>query len=143
MIEDTIGEHHPLTKYVTLDDHIRYIERLEEQASQSEKKFIMLLQDLEATHKGLEALGVKCDVEVPIHDAVRYYLANLKPLTWTTEKPAKPGFWWWRNEGDPSIRHIENVLGRLCDDGIPVKGTPGEWSSSPIAEPEEAHGTNS
>lgn len=60
-------------------------------------------------------------------------------MIWTTSRPTKPGWYWWRAhaKADPHLRCITYVLGRLCSDGLPVKRSPGEWSSEPIPEPEE------
>ena len=72
-------------------------------------------------------------------------IAKAKPLTWTTEKPTKPGMWWWRSSDKQSqwIEDIDLRDGRLASIGtaghVFIDGEyDGEWSSEPIAEPEEA-----
>lgn len=64
---------------------------------------------------------------------------------WTTNKPTKPGWYWWRHAGYPDGAWIERVYVRAgvaqCDNtwGIlkPIDSMAREWSSEPIAEPEE------
>lgn len=57
---------------------------------------------------------------------------------WTTQKPTKPGWYWWRDvEGD-------EVVVELMESGAFFWGADkfdpnasGEWSSEPIEEPKE------
>lgn len=60
------------------------------------------------------------------------------PLTWTTEKPTQPGWYWWRNNShfDPDILKVD-VLGDrfVIDTDLDVLDTPpGEWTG-PLEPP--------
>jgi hypothetical protein len=34
----------------------------------------------------------------------------MTPLTWTTEKPTAPGWYWWRFRGHSTIIHLNDSL---------------------------------
>lgn len=60
-------------------------------------------------------------------------------LTWTTEKPTKPGWYWWRNNScfDPDILKVD-VLGDkfVIHRDEDILETPhGEWAG-PLEPPE-------
>lgn len=62
-----------------------------------------------------------------------------KPSTWTTVKPTTPGWYWWRSLNIGIHQRCTEVYqdssGKLfCIYGL----NHGEWSSEPIAEPQEA-----
>lgn len=70
---------------------------------------------------------------------------QVKPSVWTTEKPSRPGMWWWRSSDKQSqwIEEIDLRDGRLASIGtaghVFIDGEyGGEWSSKSITEPEEA-----
>lgn len=60
-------------------------------------------------------------------------------MNWTTTKPTKPGWYWWRDKAfvlSGSQKPIE-----LTSDDIKrmyIFGNTCEWSSEPIPEPKEA-----
>lgn len=67
-------------------------------------------------------------------------------MEWTTSKPTKPGWYWWRR--DPSVIStiVHLYVGRedgvlfMCLEGgagLAVDRLQGEWSSEPIPEPKE------
>jgi len=63
-------------------------------------------------------------------------------MHWTTEKPTKPGWYWW--SPSKGIACIVEIVGRLVMKVYFISGrrdllnnVKGEWSSEPIAEPEE------
>ena len=65
-------------------------------------------------------------------------------MIWTTDKPTKPGWYWWRTQGTEAsvVRIIHTDEGGLiiqfetghCTHLHTVRG---EWSSTPVPEPEE------
>lgn len=62
-----------------------------------------------------------------IHKATR--------VTWTTEPPKVPGWYWWRKYPSQTPV-IERVAENLHMKGWRVDRHGGEWSSKPITEPE-------
>ncbi len=61
-------------------------------------------------------------------------------LTWTTEKPSKVGWYWWRSKGDVQILSLYECDSLLRAEGIDihwgVETLEGEWAG-PIVPPEE------
>ena len=60
---------------------------------------------------------------------------------WTDQRPTKPGFYWWRDTNFP-LSGERSVIELEWDDLDPKKwesrfGNTCEWSSKPIAEPQE------
>lgn len=66
-------------------------------------------------------------------------------MTWTTVKPTKPGWYWWRRPyGKRVIETIVKVKPwRIGETGLvvyackPVERCAGEWSSEPLEPPKE------
>jgi hypothetical protein len=49
-------------------------------------------------------------------------------MTWTTQKPTVPGWYWYREiEGEPEILSIYKDNGQLLISGIGLQEFPGEW----------------
>ena len=60
-------------------------------------------------------------------------------MTWSSENPSKPGWYWWRDKGMfPRIRLIQKDRdSRLfTDTNVYAKFEKGQWAG-PIPEPEE------
>ena len=60
-------------------------------------------------------------------------------MTWTTEKPTKSGWYWWRRRGDPFVLSVVEIEGQLFANGASVEELTdhdGEWSG-PLEEPAE------
>ena len=85
----------------------------------------------------------KRDVAV-IVAAMREHEAALT-LTWTTEKPIVPGWYWWRYGGCDRIRYVHSVdhvqpaiLRVECPDGWyeDIHNVDGEWAG-PVQMPKE------
>jgi hypothetical protein len=56
-------------------------------------------------------------------------------MTWTTEKPTVPGWYWYREiEGEPEILAIYKDNGQLLISGIGLQEFPGEWAG-PLKPP--------
>jgi hypothetical protein len=56
-------------------------------------------------------------------------------MTWTTEKPTVPGWYWYREiEGEPEILSIYKDNGQLLISGIGLQEFPGEWAG-PLEPP--------
>lgn len=66
----------------------------------------------------------------------------MKVSHWTTNKPTNPGWYWWRNgyyRASPVLleRNGPDELYCSSSDIDELYESAGEWSSEPIAEPEE------
>jgi len=76
-----------------------------------------------------------------IEDALR--AAKASGLTWTTEKPTQPGWYWWRKSRRHEIEiaklwDVDNIYGQFHQDPhvFRVDEVGGEWAG-PLAPPEE------
>jgi len=64
-------------------------------------------------------------------------------MKWTDEKPSKPGWYWFRNENwNRSIVFLYQCNAGICFDfgegnAVPLGIVSGQWSDTPIPEPEE------
>jgi hypothetical protein len=90
-------------------------------------------------------------VIVESHKATNKALADAERRNvpkWTTQKPTRAGWYWWRNgeryalAAPVSIFQITDVLCFYPHHGgcLRVSEAGGEWSSQPLAEPEEVSG---
>ena len=67
-------------------------------------------------------------------------------MKWTTKKPRKPGWWWYREKARNGIWNnqcVMQVYNKCVSNGIErythrgnVSFSTGEWSDEPIPEPE-------
>ncbi len=52
-------------------------------------------------------------------------------MSWTTEKPTVPGWYWYRElEGEAEILSVYKDDGQLLISGIGLQEFPGEWAGS-------------
>jgi hypothetical protein len=61
-------------------------------------------------------------------------------MNWTTDKPTKPGWYWWRNLKDgmqPSMTLVDKDKGGLYAGGSYVSFIGGEWAG-PLEPPKES-----
>lgn len=54
-------------------------------------------------------------------------------MTWTTEKPTVPGWYWWRNKTRMDIFQVRQIDIDIWDD---VPHAPAEWAG-PLEPPKE------
>lgn len=64
-------------------------------------------------------------------------------MHWSTNKPVRAGWYWWRRNGIAMIVYVYEGVGGLWvqfpDDELQsVSRVTGEWSDRPIEEPKEA-----
>jgi len=61
-------------------------------------------------------------------------------LRWSINKPTTPGWYWWRYDDKPVVMFVDDRL-QAAPHAFPMKYAVatmgGEWSSSPLAPPEE------
>ena len=56
-------------------------------------------------------------------------------MSWTTEKPSKPGWYWYReSKGEPEILSLYKDDGQLLISGIGLQEFPVEWAG-PLEPP--------
>lgn len=92
---------------------------------------------------GLRAYSLRHRPYVRIPDERRFTIHGriMTSLVWTSDKPAKAGWYWWRGLGedmDPLILYVDEVGYFQWPDGASqeVGLTKGEWAG-PIAPPSE------
>lgn len=90
--------------------------------------------------RGIGPLSSNRTIELMRH--IERLEAQVKSSTWTTVKPTKPGWYWWRTRtrsGKWCKIRLEEVRSNMTVSGWgEIDKLDGEWSSEPIAEPEEA-----
>ncbi len=116
---------------------MRYIERLEEGRQASEQ--LNSLNSVAITELLTEIKWLKAELEgKKVH---RVTEEQAKPITWTTTKPTRPGWYWWRTRtrsGKWCKIRMEEVRSNMTVSGWgEIDKLDGEWSSSPIPEPQE------